>query len=102
MRSGCRIAASPEETVEGTPEALPNGCLIGQVANAARGQRVDAPAPPRLAGRPLAAEQARLLQPMQRRIDGSLGQLGGAARAAVDLLDDGGTVRRTAPQRGEH
>src|ERR1700738_4916503 len=102
MRSGCRIAAFPEETADGIAEALPNGCLIGQVANAARGQRVDAPAPPRLAGRPLAAEQARLLQPMQRRIDGSLGQLEGAAGAAVDLLDDGVTMRRPARQRGQH
>src|SRR5580700_8600459 len=102
MRSGRRIAAFPEETADGIAEALPNGCLIGQVANAARGQRVDTPAPPRLAGGPLAAEQARLLQPMQRRIDGSLGQLEGARGAAVDLLDDRVTMRRSARQRGQH
>ncbi len=64
--------------------------------------RKRSPAPPRLAGRPFATEQARLLQPMQCRIDGSLGQLEGAAGAAVDLLDDRVTVRRPARQRGQH
>src|ERR1700731_1304136 len=102
MMSGCGIAALPEETADGIAEALPNGSLIGQGANAALGQRVDAPAPPRPAGGPFAAEQARLLQPMQCRIDGSLGQFEGAAGAAVDLLDDGVTVRRPARQRRPH
>jgi hypothetical protein len=50
----------------------------------------------------LAAEQARLLEPMKRWVNRPFGQLEGAATAAMYLLNYRIAVRRPPRQRGEH
>src|SRR5215469_1140261 len=83
-------------------KTLPNRPLVGKRAGSTLCQRVDAPPPSRLRRRPVAAEQASLLESMERRVNRPLRQLEGAAAAALDLLDHRITMRRPARQRGEH
>src|SRR5438445_8544538 len=102
MVLGCCMTAFPEETADGIAEAPPNRSLIGEGPRAALRQRVHAPSPSRLGGRPVTAEQARLFEPMQCGVDRSLGQLECTTATAVYLLNDGVTVRRSTRQRREH
>src|ERR1700736_2227771 len=96
------MAWMSEQAADRIDEALPNRPLVGRRAGSARGQRVDAPLPSGLRRRPMAAEQASLLEPMERRVNRPLRQLEGAAAAALDLLDHRIAMRRPARQRGEH
>src|SRR5246127_3801324 len=96
------MAWMSEQAADRIGEALPNPPLVGKRAVSALCQRVDAPLPSRLRRRPMAAEQASLLEPMERRVNRPLRQLEGAAAAALDLLDHRIAVRRPARQRGEH
>jgi len=91
-----------EQAADRIGEALPNRPLVGKRAGSALCQRVDAPLPSRLRRRPMAAEQASLLEPMERRVNRPLRQLEGAAAAALDLLDHRIAMRRPARQRCEH
>src|SRR3984893_13520519 len=96
------MAPVSEQAADRIGEALPNRPLGGKAAGSPFWGRVDAPLPPSLRRRPRAAEQARLLEPMERRVNRPLRQLEGAAAAALDLLDHRIAMRRPARQRGEH
>src|ERR1700737_2339511 len=96
------MARVSEQAADRIGEALPNRPLVGKRAGSALCERVDAPLPSRRRRRPMTAEQASLLEPMERRVNRPLRQLEGAAAAALDLLDHRITMRRPARQRGEH
>src|SRR5262249_17994185 len=96
------MAWMSEQAADRIGEPLPNRPLVGKRAGSALCQRVDAPLPSRLRRRPMAAEQASPLEPMERRVNRPLRQLEGAAAAALDLLDHRIAMRRPARQRGEH
>src|SRR5215831_14181954 len=96
------MARMSEQATDRIGEALPNRSFFGKRAGSAFGQRVDAPLPSRLRLRPMAAEQASLLEPMERWVDRPLRQLECATAAAMNLLNYRIAVRRPARQCGEH
>ena len=56
-----------EQAADRIDEALPNRPLVGKRAGSVLCQRIDAPLPSGFRRRPMAAQQAGLLQPMERR-----------------------------------
>jgi hypothetical protein len=96
------MACFSEETANGIGEASPHRALISQRATAAPRQRVHASLPSRIGRRPPAAEQAGLLEAMERRVNCAFRQFEFAAATATNFLNNGIAVRWAARQRREH
>jgi hypothetical protein len=96
------MARFSEETADGIGKAPPDGTLISQGAAAAPCQRINSALPSRLRPGPATAEQTRLFEAVERRVDRSFGQIERTAAAATDLLDDSVAMRRAARECGEH
>src|SRR5580692_2157520 len=92
----------PEQTADRTGKALPERAFIRQRTAAAPRQRIYAPLSSRLASRPAAAEQSRLLKTMEHRVDRTFRQIECATTATVNLLNDSVTMRRAGRQRSKH
>ena len=91
-----------EQAADRIGEALPNRPLVGKRAGSVLRHRIDAPLPSGFRRRPMAAQQAVLIEPMKRRVNRPLREREGAAAAALNLLDHRIAMRRPARQRGKH
>jgi hypothetical protein len=96
------MARFSEETADSIGKAPPDGTLISQSGAAAPCQRINSALPSRLRGRPPTAEQTRLFEAVECRVNCSFGQIERTAAAAADLLDDSITMCRAPRERGEH
>jgi hypothetical protein len=96
------MARFSEETADCIGKAPPEGTLISQGDAAAPRQRINSALSSRLRRRPPAAEQTRLFEAVECRVDRSFGQIERTTAAAADLLDDSVAMRRAARERGEH
>src|SRR5215471_5142666 len=102
MGPGGSMGLVSEQAADGISKPLPQRAMVRQRALAAARHLVDAPLAPGVGGGPLAREEPRLLQPVQRRIDRAFRQVEGAAALLPDLLDDAIAMRGAARERREH
>src|SRR5262249_379741 len=77
----------PDQAPDRGGEPLPHRALLRERTLAAPGQLVDAPPPAGIGRDPAAGEQARMLEPVQHRIDRALRQVECARAPALDFLD---------------
>jgi hypothetical protein len=96
------MARFSEETADSIGKAPPDCTLISQSGAATPRQRINSAPPSRLRRRPPAAEQTRLFEAVECRVNRSFGQIERTAAAAADLLDDSVAMRRAARECGEH
>ncbi len=93
-RRPCGLGRPAEHRVHPAGEPAPLGLLGGQRGDPLVGQPVDA-APAALRLGPGAGQQAGVLQPVQGRVDGPLGQVERALAPVAQRRDDGVPVRGT-------
>src|SRR5215472_6129738 len=102
-RRSCRLSGvrGAEQAANRRGKLLPDGALLGERAGSACSQGINAPVPSGLRGNPPARQQTGLLETMQRRIDGALGEVEGLTTATANFLNDRVAVRRPRGQRGK-